>query len=439
MTTEPPDGLKLNIRATYAKIDETTFEEECPHWAFRPCLFVLAFLHAVVLERRKYGKIGWNVAYAFNESDFTVSRKLLGMYLRKAHEDGDEVLPWGSLKYLIGDAMYGGRVSDGMDRRVLVTYLAEYYGDFLFDDAQRFYFSRADFDYELPAWGGLQNYTEKIEALPLVNGPAVFGLHPNAEINYFANATKKMWSDLTMLQPRTAGGDGGRSRESYIDTLAKDIRGKVPLQSMDIGQHDLIIVRERLKERNSGMAPTPQNVVLLQELERWNALVIRMAATLEDLVRALVGEIGMSDILDSLGDALFDGRFPPLYSKLAPDTQKKLGSWMQHFLMRKEQYEDWIENGEPACMWLSGVHVPESYLTALVQSTSRKRGWPLDKSTLYTQVTKHLNDDALHEHPLQFGSYVSGLFLEGAGWDVKNQRRKFCCLYVSSMTSQLTT
>jgi dynein heavy chain len=105
VTTEPPDGLKLNMRATYAKIDDACLEE-CPHWAFRPCLFVLAFLHAVVLERRKYGKIGWNVSYAFNESDFLVSRKLLGMYLQKAHDDGDEVLPWGSLKYLIGDAMY---------------------------------------------------------------------------------------------------------------------------------------------------------------------------------------------------------------------------------------------------------------------------------------------------------------------------------------------
>jgi dynein heavy chain len=38
-------------------------------------------------------------------------------------------------------------------------------------------------------------------------------------------------------------------------------------------------------------------------------------------------------------------------------------------------------------MWLSGIHIPESYLTALVQATCRKNGWPLDKSTLYTQVT----------------------------------------------------
>ena len=39
-------------------------------------------------------------------------------------------------------------------------------------------------------------------------------------------------------------------------------------------------------------------------------------------------------------------------------------------------------------MWLSGLHIPESYLTALVQATCRKNGWPLDKSTLYTSVTE---------------------------------------------------
>ena len=39
-------------------------------------------------------------------------------------------------------------------------------------------------------------------------------------------------------------------------------------------------------------------------------------------------------------------------------------------------------------MWLSGLHIPESYLTALVQATCRKNQWPLDKSTLYTSVTE---------------------------------------------------
>ena len=52
-------------------------------------------------------------------------------------------------------------------------------------------------------------------------------------------------------------------------------------------------------------------------------------------------------------------------------------------------------------MWLSGLHIPESYLTAMVQATCRKNGWPLDRSTLYTQVTQHCSPDEVNERPGQ--------------------------------------
>lgn len=66
-------------------------------------MYVLSFFHAVVQERRKYGKIGWNVPYDFNESDHTVCMDILMTYLTKAFELGDDKIPWGSLKYLIGE------------------------------------------------------------------------------------------------------------------------------------------------------------------------------------------------------------------------------------------------------------------------------------------------------------------------------------------------
>jgi dynein heavy chain len=416
VVTEPPDGLKLNMRATYSRID-TAQLEECPHWAFRPCLYVLTFLHAVVLERRKYGKIGWNVSYDFNDSDLLISRKLLSLYLEKAFEDNDEFLPWGSLKYLIGDAMYGGRVSDNLDRRVLKTYLEEYMGDFLFDDCQEFQFSNVGFKYVLPQWGVLENYTSAVEALPLTNSPAVFGLHPNAEIGYFANAVKSMWVDLISLQPRTSASGEGMTREDFIANTAKDINDKIPLSSMDVGTYDLLQTRTLLLNKNDEDFITPCQVVLLQELERWNNLVKRMAVSLLDLQRALVGEIGMSDELDGLGDSLFNGFLPGMWRKLAPATEKPLGGWMNHYTHRYDQYEAWIQTGEPAVMWLSGLHIPESYLTALVQTTCRQKKWPLDKSTLYTVVTKYTTGEELSH--LESGCYVSGLYLEGAAWDIE--------------------
>merc|ERR1712195_279663 len=82
VVTEPPNGLKLNMRQTYSKIDEAELAA-CPHKRFRPLVYVLAFFHAVVQERRKYGSIGWNVPYDFNESDFRVSMIIENTYLEK--------------------------------------------------------------------------------------------------------------------------------------------------------------------------------------------------------------------------------------------------------------------------------------------------------------------------------------------------------------------
>lgn len=317
-----------------------------------------------------------------------------------------------------------------MDRRILKTYLEEYMGNFLFDDCQKFSFSKVGFDYILPDHGEIEVYSQMIESLPLTNSPAVFGLNGNAEIGYYTNAVKAMWMDLISLQPRRLTLGEGISREEYIANTAKDIYSKIPLTSIDIGTYDLLQVRTILLRRNSTNTSllmndipivTPCQVVLLQELERWNNLVKKMASSLIDLQRALVGEIGMSDELDALGDSLFNGFLPHMWRKLAPDTQKPLSSWILHFSKRYQQYETWIHQGEPIIMWLSGLHIPESYLTALVQTTCRMRSWPLDKSTLYTVVTKYQDhiEDTKQLERLESGCYISGLYLEGAAWDME--------------------
>uniref|UniRef100_A0A673CHG9 Dynein axonemal heavy chain 10 n=1 Tax=Sphaeramia orbicularis TaxID=375764 RepID=A0A673CHG9_9TELE len=404
VVTEPPNGLKLNIRATYSKISLESLAT-CPHPAFCSLVYVLAFFHAVVQERRKYGKIGWNVPYDFNESDFFVCMEILNTYLTKAHDQGDSNIPWGSLKYLIGEVMYGGRAIDSFDRRILTVYMDEYLGDFLFYTFRQFnFFSNKDVIYKIPSHGPKKVY---IESLPLANTPEVLGLHSNAEIGYYTQAAKDMWTHLIDLQPQTGESSGSISRDEHIGQVAQDIQSKLP------ELFDLDVIRKKF-----GTDISPTSVVLLQELERFNKLVLRMQHSLAELQRALAGEVGMSSELDEVARALFNGYIPAIWKKLAPDTLKSLGNWMSHFKKRYEQYHSWVDEGEPKVMWLSGLHIPESYLTALVQAACRKNGWPLDLSTLYTQVTQYRSEDDVTDRPGQ-GCFVSGLYLEGADWDVE--------------------
>merc|ERR1719277_832541 len=90
---------------------------------------------------------------------------------------------------------------------------------------------------------------------------------------------------------------------------------------------------------------------------------------------------------------------------------------MEHFLRRYEQYSTWCSKGDPAVFWLSGFHIPESLLSALVQASCRRRGWALDKSTLYTKCTKYSEKNQVTK--LLDGTYAEGLYLEGARWDVE--------------------
>jgi dynein heavy chain, axonemal len=201
------------------------------------------------------------------------------MYLTKAFENKDEALPWNSLKYLIGEAMYGGRVTDDWDRRVLMTYLEEYMGDFLFDKNRKFFFAKTpDFDYVQPAQNTLESFLNTVSDIPLINSPMLFGLNPNAEITYFTNSAKANWENLLLMQFASASSGGGMNREELIEATANDVLSKLPETLWDIA-----LLRAECPEI------TPTTIVLYQELERFNNLIDRMRDTLINLKRALKG------------------------------------------------------------------------------------------------------------------------------------------------------
>ena len=341
------------------------------------------------------------------------------MYLGKIGPD--DPIPWASLKYLIGEAMYGGRVTDDYDRRVMMTYLNEYMGDFIFDVNQKFYFARSEnYDYEIPEDGIFDNYVKSINEMPITYSPEIIGLHSNAEIDYFTQASKRIWEDMIKLQSSTGGSSSHKKKEGEEGTKQVATKEEIVLKMAEDFSENKVPPKFDMLNVNKKFTggKTPIEAVLTQEIERYNMLNDKMTETLADLISSLKGEIAMNAEIEEIMNSIYNGLLPRQWRMLAPETQKSLLNWLEHYRKRYNQYLDWLDNGEPKVMWLSGLHIPASYLKAIIQITCRKRGWPLDKVATYTEVTKIYNIDEINEKP-EFGCYIQGLYLEGAEWDTE--------------------
>jgi dynein heavy chain len=83
----------------------------------------MCYFHACLLERRKFGPMGWNMFYPFSIGDLRDSYYVL---CKNIENNASGRLPWADLKYIFGEIMYGGHITDPFDRRTNTTYLECY-------------------------------------------------------------------------------------------------------------------------------------------------------------------------------------------------------------------------------------------------------------------------------------------------------------------------
>jgi len=400
LTNDPPTGVRAGLTRSYRWITQDMLEVvERPQYL--PLLYTITFLYTVIQERRKFGPLGWTVPYEFNQSDLQASIVFLQKYLYQA--DVRKPISWSTLRYMIGEVHYGGRVTDDFDRRLMDAYSESWLDSAIFEPEFEFHKN-----YGFPPLKVLEETQEWIDALPLLDTPEIFGMHPNAELTYRAKQSREVLGTILQIQPKESGTGTGRTREEVVLDIAKDLLSKLP-KSFD-RYHVIDQIRKQ------GGRGKPLNVFLLQEVDCHQRVLSVIKTSLNDLEQAIAGTIIMNETLQGTLNSLFDALVPATWARLSWPSPT-LGYWYANVIKRVRQLHDWIENGRPKAYWLTGFFNPQGFLTSVKQEMTRQFKWSLDTVVLRTDVQTAYKE-GLTESPAR-GVYVYGIFLDGAGWDME--------------------
>uniref|UniRef100_A0A665X1X3 Dynein, axonemal, heavy chain 9 n=1 Tax=Echeneis naucrates TaxID=173247 RepID=A0A665X1X3_ECHNA len=398
ITNEPPTGMHANLHKALDNFTQDTVEMCARENEFKSILFALCYFHAVVAERRKFGPQGWNRSYPFNTGDLTISINVLHNYL-----EANPKVPYDDLRYLFGEIMYGGHITDDWDRRLCRTYLEEYIKPEMMEG--ELYLAPG---FPLPGNMDYNSYHEYIDnALP-AESPYLYGLHPNAEIGFLTQTSEKLFRTVLEMQPRDGGTceGSGTTREDKVRSLVEDILEKLP------EEFNMTELLTRAEEK------TPYQVVLLQECERMNFLTQEIRHSLYELNLGLKGELTVTTDMENLQNAIFLDMVPENWNKRAYPSMSGLALWFTDLLARIKELEAWSADFIlPSAVWLAGFFNPQSFLTAIMQAMARRNEWPLDSMGLQCDVTKKNRED--FSSPPREGAYVHGLYMEGARWDTQ--------------------
>ncbi|BHF75205.1 Dynein heavy chain 9, axonemal [Sparganum proliferum] len=400
ITNEPPTGMQANLHKALKNFSQATLEMCSKENEFKTILFALCYFHAAICERRKFGPQGWNRSYPFNNGDLTISANVLYNYL-----EVNNIVPWEDLRYLFGEIMYGGHITDDWDRRLCKTYLEEYLAPEMLDGD---HFLSPGF--KTPTNTDMKGYHAYIdESLP-AESPYLYGLHPNAEIEFLTMTSEKLFRTLLELMPKSAEqGEGAvSSRDEKIQSILEDIWEKLPEPFNTASLQERVPPEER----------TPYVIVAFQECERMNILLREISRSLKELGLGLKGELTITAEMETISNSLYLDIVPPSWVILAYPSLLPLGLWYADLLARIKELDAWTSDFQlPAAVWLGGLFNPQSFLTAIMQQMARKNEWPLDRMVLQVDVTKKSKEELVS--PPRDGAYIHNLFLEGARWDVQ--------------------
>jgi len=427
VTNEPPAGLKAGLMRSYTvmvdqdKLERIDGKAEGTMW--RKLVFTLCFLHSVVQERRKFGPLGWCIPYEYNQGDQFACLTFLEKHLYNGP------ISWPTVRYMVCDVQYGGKITDSLDRRLFQLYAAKYLtpdtlaDGYTIQPQQPIQKIPQNFQYIVPDFMQLQQYKDFAVSFPEIDSPEVIGFHPNADLTFRQKSARELLEIVGNTQPKGGGGGGGGpSTEDIVFEQAGKLHKRMPEYYVE--------EIYKAKIQVLGGLTVPLNMFLYQEIQRLQEVIEKVTVMLKQMQLAIKGEVVMTDELatgiEAMGGALAPR--PWVYTPSGTEFSwiiPSVASWFSQLIRIDTQCRTWMETGRPVSYWMAGWSNPAGFLTAMTQEVSRKHSkapeyWALDEMVYHTEGTTYKDISNVPAPPNE-GIYVHGLQMDGGAFDIKAQ------------------
>ena len=223
LTNQPPEDLKNNLKRALCNFPKEEFDMmDTPQ---RGILFGLVYFHSLMVSRQRFGTVGFNAQYPFSMQDLQASASVLRNYLDRGAAGA---IPWVDLRYVLGEIMYGGHITNSFDRVLCLTYLDYYLNDRLLDELEMCPYmdttrnsKRSSFKAPIPT--NFDTYLQRIDELG-DDLPSALGLHPNSLIDYSVAQAKSLTNSVnTLVNANMEDDPGATSRQNVAERKLHDV------------------------------------------------------------------------------------------------------------------------------------------------------------------------------------------------------------------------
>ena len=450
VTNEPPKGIKAGMLKTYSSVVSAEKLDIFEYKEWKNLVFALSFIHSLVIERRKYGPLGFCVPYDFNDSDLEASILFVEKQFQRESDLPEkkpphEMINFKTLTNVVSSILYGGRIFDLKDESLFKTIVSSYLEDPAFKQPNySFYPSPKDkvdpknkVEYKIPDnLKEISDYIAHISKFPNVDPPQVFGLHGSADMTFRIKEFNELLTTITTALPKDGSGGGGVSKEEEVRPKVEAMLDSFPPFFIEKDYRDKI---NAYSFANIGKGlEVPLNNVLLQEIKDIQNILELVKKSLKDIKDAIAGTLLMTETITDCIDALYLIRPPNIWqfdangseiSWLSPNAS----SWFEGLKIRAERLREWLdcENDKRPPFFLPGLLKPQGFLAAFRQEFFKLKKRSPDKAKDYEKLALDQIDllyipDRNETDPKNISRaktkdrlesiLVYGLYIEGAIW-----------------------